>query len=88
MVIIHIFSGIAIAGINLSTANIGLKLAPREDAIVYLSVKNIITALFSSIGPLAGGLLADFFANRNLTISAQWTSPELNKVVRLVSLHE
>jgi len=88
LVFIHIFSGISTAGINLSTANIGLKLAPKEDAIVYLSVKNIITAVFSSIGPLIGGLLADFFANRSLTLSAQWVSPEFNKVIRLVVLHE
>jgi len=88
LVFIHIFSGISTAGINLSTANIGLKLAPKEDAIVYLSVKNIITAVFSSIGPLIVGLLADFFANRSLTLSAQWVSPEFNKVIRLVVLHE
>jgi len=90
LVVIHIFSGIATAGINLSTANIGLKLAPKEDAIVYLSVKNIVTAVFSSLGPLIGGLLADFFVNRSLIISAQWISPVsfFNKTVRLVSLHE
>ncbi|TCK83589.1 MFS transporter [Albibacterium bauzanense] len=90
LVVIHLCSGIATAGINLSTANIGLKLAPKEDAIVYLSVKNIITAIFSSIGPLIGGLLADFFVNRSLIISAQWISPIplFNKTVRLVSLHE
>jgi hypothetical protein len=45
---------------NLSITNIGLKLAPA-DAIVYLSAKNIITAFFSSVAPLVGGYLADFF---------------------------
>ncbi len=43
---IHLFTGIATAGINLSLTNIGLKLAPNEHAIVYLSTKNIITAVF------------------------------------------
>lgn len=85
---IHIFTGISTAGINLSLTNIGLKLAPREDAIVYLSVKNIITAFFSSLGPLAGGILADYFTSRSLTITAQWSSPGFSKVGRLVSLHE
>lgn len=88
LVVIHIVSGIATAGINLSTTNIGIKLAPREDAIVYLSVKNIITAIFSSIGPLIGGLLADFFADRTLSVTARWMSPDWDQTVRLVVLHE
>lgn len=88
LVVIHIFSGISTAGINLSLTNIGLKLAPREDAIVYLSLKNIVTAFFSSLGPLAGGILADYFTNRSLVISAQWSSPDFSKVGRLVALHE
>lgn len=88
LVIIHIFSGIATAGINLSLTNIGLKLAPREDGIVYLSVKNIITAFFSSIAPLLGGILADYFAQRQLKITIEWTGPNLEKVFRLLSLHE
>jgi MFS family permease len=88
LVIIHIFSGIATSGINLSLTNIGLKLAPKEDAIVYLSVKNIITSIFSSISPLIGGLLADYFTNVKLTFSFQWSSPGVNKIIKLVALHD
>jgi MFS family permease len=88
LVLIHIGSGISTAGINLSLANIGLKLAPREDAIVYLSTQNIIMAFFSSISPLIGGLLADFFTSRHLNVTAQYTSPHVNKVFRLLILHE
>ena len=85
---INIVSGIATAGINLSLTNIGLKLAPKEDAIAYLSAQNITSALFSSLAPLLGGLLADFFTSRHLRITAQWTSPNFNKVFRLLMLHE
>jgi len=85
---IYIFTGISTAGINLSLTNIGLKLAPKEEAIVYLSVKNIITAFFSSIAPLIGGFLADYFLQRHLSITAQWTGPHLSKIFRLISLHE
>jgi MFS family permease len=85
---IYILSGIATAGTNLSLTNIGLKLAPKEDAIVYLSVKNIIAAVFSSIAPLIGGVLADYFVTVRLTVSIQWNSPGLNKVFQLLSLHE
>ncbi|RYY19622.1 MAG: MFS transporter [Chitinophagaceae bacterium] len=88
LVLIHIFTGIATSGINLSLVNIGLKLASRKESIVYLSAKNIITAFFSSIAPLIGGILADFFTSRRLNITAEWTDPKLNKVFRLLALHE
>jgi len=88
LIAINIVSGIATAGINLSLTNIGLKLAPKEDAIVYLSAQNIASALFSSLAPLLGGLLADFFTSRHLRITAQWTSPKIDKVFRLLMLHE
>jgi MFS family permease len=85
---INIITGIATAGINLSLTNIGLKLAPREDAIVYLSSKNIITAFFSSIAPLIGGWLADFFANRQLNWNIQWAGPGGMKEIHLLALHQ
>jgi MFS family permease len=85
---IHFFMGIATAGINLSLTNIGLKLAPNKDAIVYLSVKNIITAVFSSIAPLIGGLMADYFTKIQLTVSVQWNSPNINRIFKILSLHE
>jgi len=87
LLLIHSGSGVATAGINLSLANIGLKLAPKEDAIVYLSTQNIIIAFFSSVAPLIGGVLADFFTARNLRVTAQWTSPHVEKVFRLLILH-
>jgi len=88
LILIHIFTGIATAGINLSLTNIGLKLAPKEDAIVYLSVKNIVIAVFSSMSPLIGGLLADYFTDVSITVSAQVNSPSFHKLFRIVSLHE
>lgn len=88
LVLLHIGAGFATAGINLSLTNIGLKLAPREHAIVYLSTKNIITAIFSAAAPIVGGLLADYFGDRSLVINAHWDSPNYDKVVYLVSLHD
>lgn len=88
LVLIHMAMGVSTAGINLSLNNIGLKLAPAKESIVYLSAKNIITALFSSIAPLLGGYLADYFNQRSLTVNAQWTGPRIDKVLHLVSLHE
>lgn len=88
LAIINILTGFATAGINLSLTNIGLKLAPKEDAIVYLSSKNIITAFFSSIAPLIGGWLADFFANRQLNWNIQWGNGSSMKEIHLLALHQ
>ncbi|MGN6418245.1 MAG: MFS transporter [Pseudobacter sp.] len=88
LMVIHIASGIANAGINLSLTNIGLKLASRNESIVYLSAKNIITSVFSSLAPLVGGLLADYFTSRKIVINIEYSGPKLNKVLHLVSLHE
>lgn len=88
LVVIHMCMGFANAGINLSLTNIGLKLAPRNESIVYLSAKNIITAVFSSLAPLLGGYLADYFTQRAVAINATYTGPKLTKTLHLVSLHQ
>ena len=85
---IHVFQGVAAAGINLSLTNIGLKLAPRDSAVVYLSARNIVTAVFSSVAPVIGGLLADYFANRSLTLSATWVGPGSQEVIAILFLRE
>ncbi|OQP47408.1 MFS transporter [Niastella yeongjuensis] len=63
LVIMHVLMGASNAGITLALQNIGLKLAPADEGIVYLVTKNIVTAVFSATAPLAGGLLADFFTS-------------------------
>lgn len=85
---IHIGNGVSTAGINLSLTNIGLKLAPKEEAVVYLSIKNIVTSVFSSISPLIGGFLADYLVNVHVTITADLKAVEWAKQLRLVALHE
>ena len=45
LVIIHIFSGISVSGVNLALSNIGLKLAPKGDGVYYISAKSILNAV-------------------------------------------
>jgi MFS family permease len=66
LVAIHMVSGLSTAGINLALSNIGIKLAPKNEAIVYLTAKNMLVAFCSTIAPVIGGLLADFFAGHHL----------------------
>jgi MFS family permease len=57
--LISIVSGITTSGINLAITNIGLKMAPREGAIAYISARNVVVAVAAALGPLLGGLMAD-----------------------------
>jgi MFS family permease len=68
---IHVATGFATSGINISLGNIGLKLAPREEAIVYIVARNMTLAAFAALAPIAGGILADYFANRTLLYELQ-----------------
>ncbi len=73
--LIHVFMGIATAGINLASLNIGLKLAPKGKATAYLASKNFLNALAAAIAPVIGGLLVDAFAGIEFSITVQWLSP-------------
>lgn len=84
---INIFSGIATSGINLAITNIGMKLAPKNEAIVFLSAKNMVVALFSALGPLLGGFFADYFANRSFHWKIEWQGPKGMETFSLLELH-
>jgi MFS family permease len=73
--VIHIMSGIAMAGITLGTSNIALKLAPHGLAHSYLTVFGLAGAATGAVAPLVGGLLADVFAARELSLMLHWSSP-------------
>ena len=87
LALIHILTGIATAGINLAVNNIGIKLATKEEAIVYISVRNMIVAFVSALGPIMGGLLIDYFTNRNLTWTIQWSGPDGDVAFQLLHLN-
>jgi len=75
LVILHIFAGIASAGINLTIGTIGMKLAPSDQPTPFLAGASLATNLGAGLGPLAGGFLAQFFSVRNLALDLTWSSP-------------
>lgn len=81
IVILHIFAGIASAGVNLTVSTIGMKLAPQGESTAYLACASLATNLGAGLGPLAGGALALFFSVRQLTLDFTWISP--NRVINL-----
>ena len=86
LVLIHIGSGVATAGINIALGNISLKLASKNEAIVYLTAKNMVVALFSTIAPMVGGLMADFFASHEFSWDLRWKSAEGVAMLQVITL--
>ena len=75
LVVLHAFSGIAMAGINVTTGAIGMKLAPRGNAAPFLAGASLATSLGAGLAPLVGGRFADFFSVRAFSISFEWLDP-------------
>jgi len=75
LIIIHIVMGISMAGVNLASTNIGLKLAPKGQATSYLVARNMVNAIAAGIAPVLGGKFADFFTGRELSWVLTWKSP-------------
>lgn len=73
--LLHVLMGASVAGVTLSSTNIALKLSPRGSATAYVAANALATALAAGIAPILGGLLADFFASRQLELLLRWTSP-------------
>lgn len=75
LIIVHALMGIATAGINIAASNIALKLAPAGRATSYLAANSIFSSLSLGVAPLIGGLLADIFAERDLSLIVRWHDP-------------
>lgn len=86
LVFIHVLAGLSTAGVTLASTNIGLKLAPRGAAASYLTVASLVTALAAGVAPVVGGLFADWFATRELTLVLQWSDPDVHQDLASISL--
>jgi MFS family permease len=78
VIVLQIFAGVAAAGVNLSMTTIGLKLAPQEQATSYMVAASLASNIGAGLGPLAGGLLADFFSERQFSIAFGWVDATRN----------
>lgn len=78
---LHFLMGIATAGVTLAAGSIALKLSPPGRATAYLAANSVVTAMAAGIAPIAGGLLADTFATRQLGITIHWTSPGVDMLI-------
>ncbi|MDD5519077.1 MAG: MFS transporter [Candidatus Omnitrophica bacterium] len=72
LVILHVFTGIAVAGITLTVGTLSFKLAPYGRATPYLTCASLADSAGTGLGALAGGVLADLFASRAVVLDLSW----------------
>ena len=88
LTLLHIVMGMAAAGVTLASGNMGLKLAPRGRGTAYLAAGSMVNSLAAGIAPIVGGLFADDFAARELSLILRWTSgPDATEFVTLRLRH-
>jgi len=75
LVVLHVAMGVSVAGVTLGSTNIALKLSPKGGATAYVAANALATAAAAGLAPILGGLLADFFAQRQFELLARWSSP-------------
>ncbi|MFC1522346.1 MFS transporter [Elusimicrobiota bacterium] len=85
VVLLHIVMGISTAGVTIASGNIGLKLAPKGRATVYLAANALVNSFAAGIAPILGGKFADFFAARNLSLVLKWSSPHRELVFQALN---
>ncbi|MFH2202316.1 MAG: MFS transporter [Elusimicrobiota bacterium] len=85
VVAIHVVVGAASAGVILASSNIGMKLSPRAKSASFLAASSIVSSLAAGVAPIIGGLSADYFASRELSLLLTWKSPELDFGLRAIS---
>lgn len=72
---IHVLLGFSLAGLDVASNGLVMKLAPNDDVPGYLASASVVKAVATGLAPLLGGLLATLLAGRSWTLQLGWTSP-------------
>jgi len=85
LIVIHILTGISMAGYVLAADNIALKLAPAEKATAYLAAKNLVNSLASALAPIIGGRFIDFFAQYEFSWSLRSIGSGNGRIIQIMN---
>jgi MFS family permease len=85
LIVIHIFLGVATAGVSLSTGTMTLKLAPKGRAASYLVATSLVNSMAAGIAPVVGGLTVDFFINQELALMVEWSGRGADVVIEALN---
>ncbi len=86
LLLIHIFTGISLAGTTLSLSNISLKLAPKGKANWYLAVTTLFSSIPLGIAPILGGLCANYFELSEFYWTFGWNAPNSSGTIQILNL--
>jgi MFS family permease len=86
LVVIHVITGLTTGGINLAITNIGFKLAPQNDATVYMAVRNMVNAFIPALAPILGGMFADFLVSKSFVTDYSWKIPFNGSVITILKI--
>jgi MFS family permease len=75
LVVLHMVMGAAGAGVGLASGNIVMKLSPAGSSTNYMAANALVCAVAAGLAPAVGGLTADFFARRRMSLRLDWSSP-------------
>ncbi len=87
LAIVHMLTGISAAGVNLCTANIALKSAPRGEATSFLGVNTLVHGATAAVAPIVGGIIADRLTGDNLTSIQDWLTINMGSFFEIVFSH-
>jgi MFS family permease len=82
-IFLHLIGGGFWAGINLSMNNLLLRISPRENKEIFLSIFNMLAGLGAALGPILGGLALKYTADLDLRLLDREIAPL--KIVFLTS---
>lgn len=88
LIMIHILTGIASAGVTLAGGNITMKLAPRGNATSFMAASAIGNSIAAGSASIIGGLTADFFLDRKLSLIARWENPIAEQDITTLNIEQ
>ncbi len=83
--VLSLLLGLSNAGTDLTTLNIAAKLSYPKPASTYLASVAVVTSIASGIAAALGGLFADFFVQRQLSLTFEWSEYGLSYKLPLLS---
>jgi MFS family permease len=84
--ILHIAMGLAMGGIALASGNISMKLSPLGRAETYLAVLGMVNAVAAFVSPIIAGILAAFFATKELALTFSWSDSGVLLAIPTINL--
>ena len=83
--LVHALLGFALAGLDVASTSIVMKLAREEEAPAYLASASVVKAMAAGVAPLLGGVIATLLAERRFSVRLAWTDPDGEGVVNALS---